>query len=353
MLILGLMSGSSLDGIDMALCSFSGLGESLQWKLIHSVHVPFEPKWKKLLQDLPGSSAYDLSLADYDFGNLLGASSKKYFSDFKPDYIASHGHTIFHYPALKMTCQIGNGAVIASASGINTICDFRSMDIGYGGQGAPIVSLFDLDFFGGLDVLVNLGGIANLTVPDKNQTIAYDIGPCNQLLNYLAGSIGLEYDQDGLLAAQGEIDQNLLKTLSGHSYFDRTFPKTLDNGYIFNEFVPILDKSKASVQDKLRTVVELIAKMLSREITMHLANHKTKAGVMFTGGGAKNTFLMETFRKKAVGFEMIETDDEMIDFKEAIMMAYLGYLRVKGKINVLSKVTGASKDSIGGSIYLA
>jgi len=349
MKILGIMSGSSLDGIDLALCEFKETENGLKWKIIKGTTVEYSEEWKQKLKLLPSISGRELTLADYDLGYLFGKVSKSFLADEKIDFIASHGHTVFHEPENKMTLQIGNGSAIASSSGVSTIYDFRSMDIGFGGQGAPVVPIADRDLFPEYNALVNIGGISNISIKKGETMIAYDISPANQLLNFLALKKGLEYDKNGNIASSGKLDKDLLNKFMSYDYFKQDFPKSLDNNFIRNNFIPILEKYTAKLEDKMATSVELIASTLAAELTNHLKNTVDKR-VLLTGGGAKNTFLVNRIKALAKGFEIIVPDDLIIDFKEALMIAYMGYLRINKKENVLSSVTGALKDSIGGAV---
>ena len=350
MKILGIMSGSSLDGIDLALCEFEYLEDGrVSWKILKATTIAYSEKWIARLRSLPDSSAREITLADYELGYLFGKVSKGFLKGEKIDFIASHGHTVFHEPWNKMTLQIANGSAIASAAGISTIYDFRSMDIGFGGQGAPIVAILDRDIFGEYDALVNLGGISNISYTIDNRTVAYDISPCNQLLNYLANKRGIEYDKDGIIASKGKIDKQLFEKLMSFEYFSMHFPKSLDNNFIKKNFIPVLDEDKSSIEDKMATIVELIASNLSKEINENIPDAK----IMFAGGGTNNSFLMKRIIALSPNATIVIPDRKIIDYKEALLMAYLGYLRVKEKPNVLSSVTGAQKDSIGGAICLS
>ncbi len=275
------MSGSSLDGIDLALCDFQIKNNKLEWSILKSRTVPYTEQWKTKLKQLPKSSALELAQADYDLGRLLGLVAKDFLKDEKIDFIASHGHTIFHYPNKNMTYQLGNGAMIAATSDISTISDFRSTDIGLGGQGAPLASLLDRDLLSEYDGMINLGGISNLSV-NRKEIVAFDIGPCNQLLNYLAGKIGKEYDKDGKIASKGNVDKRLLEALLSDEYFDKEAPKSLDNGYVMNKFTPILDKFMITVEDKLATCVEFISITISNELKSFFNSEYDKATIIIS-----------------------------------------------------------------------
>ncbi|MGE5356956.1 MAG: anhydro-N-acetylmuramic acid kinase [Deltaproteobacteria bacterium] len=352
MRIIGLMSGSSTDGVDLALCEFSMTENVLYWKILKSATLEYPDGWKQRLLKLPDSSARELALADHEIGRLFGAMVKDFSTGEKVDYIASHGHTIFHEPEKKMTLQIGNGAAISQTSGIPAITDFRSSDIHLGGQGAPLASLIDRDLFKEYDALINLGGIANISIITKKELLAYDICPCNQLLNYLSAQSGSAFDEDGIMASSGKPDRKLLDKLASFGYFARNYPKSLDNNIIKQFFYPILDKSNIKNEDKLATCTELIVQLITKELKNHLT-FSSDSRVLITGGGAKNKFLIKKISQSNKKISIIVPEYTLIDFKEALLMAYLGFLRISNQTNILSCVTGATDDSIGGALYIS
>ena len=352
--ILGVMSGSSLDALDLALCEFYDQDGKNEYHLLKTGSVPLTDDWKNKLSKLPGGTALEYARTDYDFGRFIGTACRVFCSDQKVDLIASHGHTIFHYPGPEgMTGQIGHGATIAAASGIDTICDFRSSDIAYGGQGAPIVAIFDRDHLGEYDILINLGGIVNVSINKEGKTIAYDIAPCNQLLNHSAKKLGFDFDENGSIAATANTDEALLADLLKDDYFQKDFPKSLDNNYIRDNFLQLLDNSASSPEVQLRTATELIVQVLAREVEKHQNLFSRKAMIYLSGGGVHNHFLLQRIREVINGAELIVPDKKAIDYKEAIMMAYLAYQWISERENVLASVTGATKDSRGGAYYKA
>ncbi len=345
------MSGSSLDGIDMALCEFDKEETGIKWKILKAGIIDYPKEWKQKLRFLPKSTAREITLADYHLGYLFGKEAKRFLHNEKVDFIASHGHTVFHEPQNMMTLQIGNGSAIAAVSGISTIYDFRSMDIGFGGQGAPVVPIADKDLFPEYSALVNIGGILNISIKKSDKIFAYDISPANQLLNFLAQKTGKDYDKDGEIASKGKVSNDLLKKLLSFDYFNREYPKSLDNNFIKKNFIPILENDNNSIEDQMATSVELIAKTLADELKKEL-NVDFDRQVLITGGGAKNNFLIKRMAALSQGIKIVVPDDLIINFKEALMIAYMGYLRINKKNNVLRSVTGASKDSIGGAVCI-
>jgi len=353
MLILGVMSGSSLDGLDLAICRFSGMDNNFQWEIQRSSCITYSKQWQNRLKALSRGSAKDLAQADYDFGYFVGQQCKEFLGGQKIDLIASHGHTIFHFPHEKSTCQIGNGAAIATTASCPVICDFRSSDIALGGQGAPIVAGFDQMVFGHIDVMINLGGIVNVTLNNKNNTQAFDIGPGNQLLNYLSGKMGLSYDEGGQNASGGDVLQDLLDELLSIKYFELPVPKSLDNTMVADLFFPILEAYRGSVPDMLRTVIEMIFVSIQKSVYKgSLKSKGSKTTLMLTGGGANNEFLVNRLIQGIPEVEIIVPDEQFINFKEALMMAFLAYLRVNNRSNILASATGALRNTTGGAIYL-
>jgi anhydro-N-acetylmuramic acid kinase len=351
--ILGIMSGSSLDGLDLALCRFSGLDNDFEWQLDETFFRPFPPKWTDRLKILSRSSAKTLARTSFELAYFTAETIRDSYPKRSIDYIAFHGHTVFHDPENHFTYQIGNGGALAASSGIPVICDFRSADIGLGGQGAPITALFDRWFFPEMDYLVNLGGIVNITLNQPGRLKAFDAGPCNQLLNHLAGQAGLPFDEDGKLAIKGKLLSELLEELWAVDYFKKKGPKTLDNSELGKLFFPIFDLHNGTIPDKLRTAVELIVLAIRNGLPDWGSEKAPLSRMLVTGGGANNSFLMDRLKAGIPETVVIRPDNEWVDFKEAIMIAFLGYLRLNGRENVLSTVTGARRDSVGGSIYLS
>ena len=348
MRIIGLMSGTSLDGVDIAYCEFS---DERHFELIAAETYQYPASWQQRLAKLHLATAEEYVLADSELGHFFGEKIL-HFREKNPgrvDFIASHGHTIFHQPERGFTAQIGDGSAIHAVTGIPVICDFRRLDVALGGQGAPLVPIGDRLLFGEYDACINLGGIANISYEINNQRIAYDISPCNMALNHLAGLQGVLYDNGGELARNGEIITPLLARLETLDYYRLPAPKTLGKEWFEKRFLPNLDAFNSQpVNNLLRTVSEHIA--------LRLADAITKSGiemvrVLVTGGGANNQFLLELLKERIGSIEIDSIDKRIIDFKEAIIFVLLAYLRVNGQVNTLASVTGASRDSSGGAIY--
>lgn len=344
MYVLGLMSGTSLDGVDIALCRF--YGNPIEFEIIQTHTFPYPCGIKTKLIDVENLSGAELNQLHIELGQQYGDMINNFIKAFsvkKVDLIASHGHTVFHEPNKKITLQIGHPAYIAVNSGLITISDFRSADVFLGGQGAPLVPIGDRDLFAKYSNRLNLGGFANISFENNKNTIAYDICPANIPLNLLAEELGYSYDDEGRLAATGQIDQLLFEELNELAYYKQSPPKSLGREWFNQQYWPIIDKSNSPIVNKLRTVIEHIAQLIS--------NSFYKGSVLITGGGAHNKFLLERIKTLSSNLIIIP-DKEIIDYKEALIFAYLGYLRMNKKNNTLSSVTGAKKTHCSGGVYL-
>lgn len=347
--ILGVMSGTSLDGIDLALCSFvlKDNGQ-IDYSIKAAETIAYSSEWLKILCNPVTDDVIAFIKIDRAYGQLLGehcaAFIKKY--DCQPDFIASHGHTFFHKPDQGYTVQIGHGATLMAAARCSVVVDFRSVDVACGGQGAPLVPIGDQLLFSQYSCCINLGGFANLSFNQGGQRLAYDICPVNMALNYLAVKLGQAYDHNGLWARAGKIDATLLKELNQLKYYTLIPPKSLGKEWFDDQVKPLIDCAQGSVQDKLHTVCVHIAEQISKTIPA------TKDGqVLVTGGGALNSFLIEQIQQKSA-ITLVVPDLLTINYKEALVFAFLGLLRVTGQVNSLSTVTGASMNTIGGSMYI-
>lgn len=342
--IIGIMSGTSLDGLDVALCNFKTENSIIQFNLIASETFLYEPIWKKHLQ-----TAFDATAEQYFklhslYGQFIAEKINLFLKSNHEtaDYIASHGHTVFHRPQLGFTTQMGCGAHIAAKTGIDTICDFRSLDVALNGQGAPLVPIGDRDLFHEFQSCLNVGGIANISFTKNGKTEAFDVCIANMALNYLTETIGKPYDDAGKIASEGNCNQNLLEQLQQL----KSNGKSLGREWFETQFLPVLNNSEIELNHKLATCVEYLALKISQVL-----NENDLQSVLITGGGAYNIFFIERLKVHYKGSIHIPTDD-VIQFKEAIIFAYLGYLRVNENSNILNSVTKASRNSIGGCVYL-
>lgn len=345
--VIGLMSGSSLDGVDIAYVNFSHDNKKWFFQIIEAGNVPYTEEWKNKLSEAFNKNQSELKELDLEYGKYLGDITKKFIKKYEldPKLIASHGHTIFHMPEKAYTLQIGDGQEIANRTGIMTINDFRTEDVMKGGQGAPLVPIGDKYLFADFPICLNIGGIANVSYDISNQRIAYDICMANQLLNYLANKLGYDYDNNGNFARKGNVNKELLDILNNNSYYEKDAPKSLGREFFEEYQHHIIDNSSLSTDDLLATATEHIAYQIVKA-----TNNLDKTRMLITGGGAKNNFLVERIRKMSI-HEIVIPDSMIIDYKEALIFAFLGTLKLEDKINVLSSVTGASSDSSSGKIW--
>lgn len=341
--IIGIMSGTSLDGLDIALCEFKEENHKINFKIITSETINYDALWKERLQNAHQVSAERYFKLHTIYGGFVAENINQFLLKNKEtaDYIASHGHTVFHQPVLGFTTQIGCGATISAKTGISTICDFRSVDVALGGQGAPLVPVGDRDLFAQYDSCLNIGGIANISFTKHNNTQAFDICIANMALNYICEGIEKSFDDGGRMASQGKLNDSLLSQLLGL----QTSNKSLGREWFEQYIKPSLDSQNISIEDKLATCVEFCAIHISQVL-----NQFALKSVLITGGGAYNQFLITQLQKRYDG-NIVIPSDEIIQFKEALIFAYLGYMKLHHKPNTLCSVTKASRDSIGGCIY--
>lgn len=345
--VIGVMSGTSLDGLDIACCSFERKGKEWVFDILRAETVKYSSSWKKLLAKAHELSGESLVEADISYGHLIGKAIVRFLLKhrLRVDFVASHGHTVFHQPAKGFTYQMGNGNAIHNTTGLPVVCDFRSLDVLRGGEGAPLVPAGDKFLFHEYDVCVNLGGIANLSMDIRRKRKAFDICFCNMALNYLSATRGAEFDRNGALAASGEIDRQLLKDL------DRLYTKlrrkrpSLGREIFEAQFLPYIDNDGIPVENRLATCCESAAREIAKAIPADMKG----AQVLCTGGGAFNSFLVSRMLEAADDrFMLVVPDDEIIKFKEAMVFGFLGVLRVRDEVNCLSSVTGAARDTSGG-----
>lgn len=345
---LGLMSGSSLDGLDIAWCRFRIEGGALaEWSCLEAETLPIPHAWKERLSKLPTGSARELALAHAHFGRFLGEACLDFMRRHgcKPGFIASHGHTIFHWPQEGATSQIGDGAAIAALTGVKTICDFRTADVALGGQGAPLAPLADKHLFPGYDFYLNIGGIANVSFFQDGKWTAFDIGPANQVFNELAAEAGFSFDKNGEIAAGGKVNAALLARVDALPYFSTAPPKSLDNGWIRKEVLPLYKDQSVPLPDRLATAVEHLAIQTARDL-------RGAGRLLATGGGAYNSYLLGRMKGRlGQRVEIVVPESRVVEFKEAVLMALMGAFRLAGLPNCLSEVTGAAKDTSSGAIY--
>ncbi|QOI96324.1 MAG: anhydro-N-acetylmuramic acid kinase [Flammeovirgaceae bacterium] len=345
--IIGLMSGTSLDGVDLAYCTFTRIKKRWRYAILRAETVGYNKAWRKRLvtaHQLPGDKLVQVHIRyGHYLGSLVNRFCRKYAIE-KVDFIASHGHTVYHQPGNGFTFQLGDGNAIHAVTNKKVVFDFRSLDVARGGQGAPLVPVGDHLLFNEYDVCLNLGGIANCSMIHHNKRIAFDICYVNMALNYLAEQAGKWYDKQGAMAAAGKVDRILLKKLTaGYATMRKTRP-SLGREFFEDKIVPVIQQADLSVSDKLATAVESIAIEINHALT-----GKKRPTVLCTGGGALNSYLMYRLLDRAEDrITFIIPDESVVKFKEALVFGLLGVLRVRSEINCLKSVTGAATDSSSG-----
>jgi anhydro-N-acetylmuramic acid kinase len=358
---IGIMSGSSLDGLDIAFVEFHESAGKWTYEIIAADCYPYSAEWTKRLRGAIQLNALDYQLLHAEYGHYIGEQVNAFIAQhnlqYKVQLIASHGHTTFHAPAQKMTGQLGDGAAIAAVTGINVVSDLRAMDVALGGQGAPIVPIGEKLLLGNYTFFLNLGGIANISYNHPNKYIAFDVCPANRVMNMLAHEAGKPFDEGGQIAASGKLNTNLLKMLNELEYYQMPHPKSLANDFGTDVLFPLLKSSGVTVADAMHTMVEHIAMQISEPILELLKTDPPAGGelkLLATGGGAHNHFMMERLQAalQPAGVELVVPEKNIIDFKEALIMALIGVLRWREENNVLASVTGASRSSIGGAVWI-
>ena len=344
--IIGVMSGTSLDGIDLCYANYN-FNNNWSYKILHATTYNYTDKWKDRLLNSIGLNKSDLRSLDIDYTNLLASILRDFILQFNirnVDAISTHGHTILHQPQKKITYQIGNLPFLSKDLNMNVVCDFRTQDVELGGQGAPLVPIGDQLLFPEYKYCLNLGGFANISYKTGNEIIAFDICPVNTVLNHYTRIIGHDFDIDGSIANTGKIVPKLLNELNSIDFYKNFKPKSLGIEWVIEMIYKIIDKNNLSTSDILRTFSEHIVIQIQNVIKNDFSN------ILITGGGAKNKFLIELITNRLDNHINIP-DDILIDFKEALIFGFLGVLRLRNENNCLSSVTGASKNHSSGKIY--
>ena len=353
---LGIMSGTSLDGIDICYVEFKKEDDSY-FKIINSKTFKYNSIWLNKLGDVHLKNDLQIKKIDLDYGILISQKILEFLNDnniSNLDFISSHGHTVKHKPPYY-SIQIGNGKVIHELTNVTTINDFRSQDIRLGGQGAPLVPIGDKYLFGNYDSCLNLGGIANISFVNSGNIKAFDVCGCNILLNKYSKIYDREFDEFGQLSSRGKVIPELIESLDSISYNQIEGPKSLDKEKLLKDNYKVIDEYLANKSDidlkrigydVLATIVEHI----SNEIFSVVSKQNNLKNILITGGGAKNIFLIEQIKRK-INCSVIIPDEILVDYKEALIFAFMGKLRLQNKINCLKTVTGSKKDHSSGSIF--
>ena len=347
-----------MDGLDIAYCEINLDSGMWSYQILKAECIPYPVKWKLRLEKLVLQNAITYIKTHTFLGHYMGNTVRDFIErndlEGNVDFISSHGQTIFHQPENRFTSQIGDGASIAAQTGYPVVCDFRTSDVALGGQGTPIVPIADKYLFSDYKYFMNIGGIVNITCKTDDKFIAFDITAANLVMNYLAKKTGLDYDDKGNKASSGFVSEPLLEELNGSWFYEKEYPKSLSGGWVSKVIIPVLNRHDLPMEDKLRTVAEHIAIQTAKAFE----NVKKVEGItisssdkmLVTGGGAFNQFLVQTIGDK-VPMELVVPDEETVNYKEALMIALVGVLRIRNEVNCLSSVTGAERDSIGGCIY--
>lgn len=350
---IGLMSGSSLDGLDIVLTRFDVENDNWKYSILASDCIGYDEKMTEALRNATSLNAKEYLLLHTAFGHFCGKMVNEFLEKYpcqKVDVIASHGHTTFHLPDQKTTGQLGDGAAIAGTTGIPTVSDLRAMDVALGGEGAPIIPIGEQLLFPGYHYFLNIGGIANISIHSGEDVIAFDVCPANRVLNLLSESLGSPYDKDGIFASRGKVNAEVLNQLNAFDYYKKPYPKSLPNSFGTEVIYPVLNQSGISIEDQLATFSEHISRQIRNTLSGISKNSSNK--ILVTGGGAFNTHLVESIQKDLPGgFEVEVPGKETVNYKEALVMALMGVLRIRKEENVLASVTGASRDSVGGALW--
>ena len=361
--VIGLMSGSSLDGLDIVYTELFETSGKWNFEILHASCYPYEEEWVQKLQGATALNALDYQLLHTAYGHYLGGQVNRFIDEHNLQYqvalIASHGHTTFHVPAQKMTAQLGDGAAIAAATGLPVVSDLRAMDIAFGGQGAPIVPIGEKLLLKDYAMYLNLGGIANISFNTPDAYTAYDICPANRVLNIIANKANKAYDAGGAMAAMGQVDEGLLRKLNELEYYQQPSPKSLANDFGTDVVYPLVNSFGLPHNDELRTYVEHVVQQVKKAVEgreSSMVNGETNDGakLLVTGGGALNTFMVQRLKEElqALEVEVVVPDENLVQYKEALVMALIGVLRWRQEYNVLASVTGAKRDSIGGALWI-
>lgn len=351
--VIGLMSGTSLDGLDLAYCHFWKKMDRWEFQIIETKSISYDQDTFDKLKKSIYLHADKLLIFHNTYGTWLGEQAKHFIEDhnLEVDFISSHGHTTHHQPAKGLTFQIGSGQHLANASGQKVVCDFRTNDVALGGQGAPLVPIGDRFLFNEYDFCLNLGGISNISFDQNGKRLAYDIGLANMILNHITQKVGLAFDENGQLASKGSLNKEMLLQLNALEFYSLPYPKSIGFEWFVEKVVPIVDGIEDRMENQLHTAIHHICEQVAIQVKQQAT--KKENILLVTGGGALNSFLIETLQEKLGSTTKVEIPSKtLIEYKEALVFALMGVLRFQQEINCLSSVTGAKRDSSSGVVYL-
>ena len=354
---IGLMSGSSLDGLDITSVEFEETRGEWKYEIKAADCIAYDKAWTEKLQTAKSLNAFDYLYLHSTYGKYIGEQVNAFIDTHqlhhKVQLITSHGHTVFHAPDKGFTAQLGDGAAIAAITEINVVSDLRALDVALKGQGAPIVPMGEKLLWKDYDYFLNIGGIANLSA-NSSKCIAYDVCPANRILNMLSQDVGLEYDNGGALAATGAINNRLFEQLNAQAYYELPAPKSLDNAFGTDIIYPLIKSAGISIKDALHTYVAHIVFQVQKAAMDVSTENISPKKMLVTGGGAFNTFLVEQLSNalEKLNIEVIVPDENLVKYKEALIMALLGILRWREENTIFNSVTGATRSSIGGAVWM-
>ncbi|SFW81081.1 anhydro-N-acetylmuramic acid kinase [Chitinophaga sancti] len=348
--VIGVTSGSSLDGLDLVFVALTEVRGKWTYEIKAAERKAYTEDWKEKLSNAANLPARDYFLLHSEYGHYIGNAVKDFIAthgfDHLVHFITTHGHTVFHMPSQKMTAQLGDGAAITAVTGLSVISDLRAMDVALGGKGAPLFPVAEQLLFPNAAYRVNLGENATISARKDEELVAFDVCPCNYVLDALAETLGRAYDENGSLAAGGVTDPQLLDALNGLAYYAQPYPKTLANKFGTTAVLPMMQGHHLSTQSKLNTYTKHIAAQIANAVNLIGGEG---GEVLLTGGGAHNSFLVETI--KEAGLKVTQPDEQTLTFRTALMIALLGALRWRQETNAFASVTGADRDSVGGALW--
>ena len=358
--VIGVMSGSSLDGLDIAFVELDEQGGSWQYKILEATCKEYDNEWTDRLKDPASMGAVDFAMLHAEYGHYIGQAVNQFIAEkglqYRVGLIASHGHTAFHFPG-SFSSQLGDGAAIAAETGLPVVADLRSMDVALGGQGAPIVPIGEKLLFRSHKFFLNIGGIANISFNGGSYYDAFDVCPANKVLNALSKLQGKKFDDNGNIASEGRIHESLLDKLQALDYYQSSFPKSLGNEFGTDVIMPIIMSCDISIEDKLATYTEHIALQIADGLSQIISKRSIipyNEKIMITGGGAFNRYLVSRIEAQLKPYAVdVEVPDEVtVKYKEALIMALFGVLRWREEENIMSSVTGASRGSVSGALWI-
>ena len=351
--IIGVMSGTSLDGVDVAHLYFKIINGKWHYEILECETVSYSEDWLYNLKAAVTFSETKLQQLNEAYTLLLGTVIKTFIeknSIKNLDAVCSHGHTILHQPQNGLTLQIGNLPKIAEIIKQTVVCDFRVQDVQLGGQGAPLVPVGDQLLFADYDYCLNLGGFSNVSFEHNNTRFAFDIAPVNTVLNFYASQLGLDYDDKGKISRSGKLHAELFDALNALDYYKKAYPKSLGFEFVKETILPLIEKYPLATIDKMHTFIVHSAFQTSLALNyLDTSNRK----ILITGGGAYNDFLIERIQFYLPQLAIIIPDAKTLEYKEALIFGLLGVLKLRNENNVLCSVTGAKHDHSAGRIYEA